>query len=78
MINAATSLRVLLILLCNSTLLREVLFNWMLYLDANRFLKVVPSYPAVPHTSVMRVGSRQNSSFFRACTAVSQFMPGAR
>ncbi|MNL57630.1 hypothetical protein D3C87_1812060 [compost metagenome] len=43
LISDATSLRVLLILLCNSTLLREVLLSWMLYLDANRFLNAVPS-----------------------------------
>ena len=78
MISSATSLRVLLMLLWSSTLLRDVLLSWMLYFDASRPLNEVPSKPAVPHTSVMRVGSRKNSSSCTAFSAVSQFVPGVR
>ena len=54
----ATSLRVLLMFDCRSTLLREVLLSWMSYSLASRPLNWVPSNPAVPQTRVMRVGSR--------------------
>ena len=62
----ATSLRVLLMFDWNSTELREVLLIWMLYSFASMPLNCVPSNPAVPHTRVMRVGSRQNSSSSQA------------
>ncbi|MNL74723.1 hypothetical protein D3C87_2004030 [compost metagenome] len=58
LIRCATSLRVLLMLDCSSTLLRDVLLSWMPYFSANRPLNCVPSKPAVPQTSVIRVGSR--------------------
>ena len=39
---------------------------------------MLPSMPAVPHTSVMRVGSRKNSSSCIALSAVTQLLPGVR
>lgn len=57
-IRCATSLRVSLMFDCRSTLLREVLLSWMSYWLVRMPLNWVPSKPAVPHTSVIRVGSR--------------------
>ena len=77
-ISWATSLRVLLMLDCSRTELREVLLSWMSYSSASIFLNCVPSKPAVPQTSVMRVGSRQNSSSCIDVSCVSQVVPGVR
>src|SRR5437773_2592473 len=74
----ATSLRVLLMLVWNSTLLRDVLLSWMLYFDASKPLNWVPSKPAVPQTRVSRVGSRKNSSRWIAFTASAQLWPAFR
>ena len=40
LIRSATSLRVLLMLVCSSTLLREVLLSWMLYFDGEQVLEL--------------------------------------
>ena len=77
-ISWATSLRVLLMFDCRSTELREVLLNWMSYSSAISFLNEVPSKPAVPQTSVIRVGSRQNSSSCMLWSCCSQVVPAAR
>ena len=74
--SCAASLRVLLMLVCSSTLLREVLLSWMSYPLASTFLNCVPSYPAVPHTRVRRVGSSANSSPSMASTASRQVEDG--
>ena len=74
----ATSLSVLLMFVCNSTLLREVLLSWISYFDASRPLNCVPSKPAVPQTSVRRVGSRKNSSSRMALTASPHVRPARR
>ena len=58
LIRCARSLRVLLMLIWTSTLLRDVLLIWMSYSLARSALNWVPSYPAAPQSSVIRVGSR--------------------
>ena len=67
----AMSLRVLLMLSWNSTLLREVLLIWISYSDANSALNSEPSMPAAPAHDGHRVGSRKNSSASIAATVSS-------
>ena len=70
--SSAASLRVLLMLVCSSTLLRDVLLIWMSNRSARSPLNWVPSRPEAPQSSVSRVGSSANSSLSQASSSSFQ------
>ena len=74
----ATSLRVLLMLVCSSTLLRDVLLSWISYSEASRPLNCVPSKPAVPQTRVSRVGIEEEFVLAAATSRASAQVRPAR